>query len=112
MPKDPKEERGRHERETREREEHAKQEHDPHAEGHERDPRPRRQRMGRDHAVHQEIVERRLGGGAPATPEAYANALEEWGRLPGAIMRPPTDEKPPAPAPKPADPEADKEPRP
>jgi hypothetical protein len=52
--------------------------------------------MGREHAVHQQIVERRLSGGAPATPEAYAKAIEEWQQLPGSIVRPPTDEKPSA----------------
>jgi hypothetical protein len=56
--------------------------------------RPRRRRMGREHAVHQQIVERRLCGGAPATPEAYAKALEEWQRLPGSVVRPATDQKP------------------
>jgi hypothetical protein len=50
--------------------------------------------MGREHAVHQQILDRRLGGGAPATPEAYANALQQWLRLPGSVVRPPTDEKP------------------
>jgi hypothetical protein len=50
--------------------------------------------MGREHAVHQQILERRLGGGAPATSEAYAKGLEQWQQLPGAVMRPPTDEKP------------------
>ena len=65
--------------------------------------------MGREHAVHQQIINRRLGGGAPATPEAYAKALEEWHQLPGSIVRPPTDEKP-APEPEKADvEEADKE---
>jgi hypothetical protein len=49
--------------------------------------------MGRDHPVHQQIVARRLGGGAQATPEAYAKALEEWKRLPGSVVRPPSDEK-------------------
>jgi hypothetical protein len=98
-PKGPDEERERHEREQREREEHAQhepgQEHAPHGDEHERHgdkDRPRRRRMGREHAVHQQIIDRRLGGGAPATPEAYAKALEEWHQLPGSIIRPPTDE--------------------
>jgi hypothetical protein len=95
--KDPNEE-----REQREREEHARHEHGhehlPHEDEHERPDddkdRPRRRRMGREHAVHQQIVERRIGGGAPATPEAYARALEEWHQLPGSVVRPPSDEKP------------------
>jgi hypothetical protein len=67
--------------------------------------------MGREHAVHQRIIDRRLGGGAPASPEAYAKALEEWHQLPGSIVRPPTDEKQ-APEPEKTDvEEADKEDR-
>lgn len=86
-------EHARHEREDRER---GDQDNGPpggeRREG-EQEP-PRRRRMGREHAVHQQIVERRLGGGAPATPEAYAKGLEEWHKLPGSIVRPPSDEKP------------------
>jgi hypothetical protein len=99
-PKDPDGGReGRNERERREREEHTHQGHERHEGGDERhgdkdEDRPRRRRMGREHAVHQQIVERRLSGGAPATPAAYANALEQWKQLPGSIVRPPTDEKP------------------
>jgi hypothetical protein len=96
-PKDPDE--GHEERGRRERGEQGRQEHD--RRGGEDDrygdgdkDRPRRRRMGREHAVHQQIVERRLSGGAPATPEAYAKALEEWQQLPGSIVRPPTDQKP------------------
>lgn len=108
-PKDPKEDREGREKEEREREEHARHEHghehERHEDEHERHEdedkeRPRRRRMGREHAVHQQIIERRLGGGAPATPEAYAKALEEWHQLPGSVVRPPTDEKP-APSTKP-----------
>ena len=99
-PKGPNEEHEQHEREQREREEHAQHEHghehERHDGEHERQEdkdQPRRRRMGREHAVHQQIIERRLGGGAPATPEAYAQGLEEWHQLPGSVMRPPTDEK-------------------
>ncbi len=35
--------------------------------------------------VHREYVERRLKGGAPATPQAYARAMAQWQKLPGAI---------------------------
>jgi hypothetical protein len=38
--------------------------------------------------IHREYVQRRLGGGALPTPEAYENALEEWHRLPGAVRGP------------------------
>jgi len=99
-PKDPNENRERREheeREQRERAEHAGHEHEPHKDEHEGPgdkDQPRRRRMGREHAVHQQIIDRSLGGGAPATPEAYAKALEEWHQLPGSVVRPPTDEKP------------------
>ena len=79
-PKGPNQGREGHEKEEREHREY--------------EERPRRRRMGREHAVHQQILDRRLGGGAPATPEAYANALQQWLRLPGSVVRPPTDEKP------------------
>jgi hypothetical protein len=32
-----------------------------------------------------EFIAHRLEGGAPATPEAYARAIEQWQQLPGAI---------------------------
>jgi hypothetical protein len=41
--------------------------------------------------IHREYVERRLGGGVPATPEAYARALEQWHQLPGAVSTPPSE---------------------
>lgn len=98
MPK-AKDERERKRREQEERAQHERQRrgqprHEDEQERHEDNEQPRRRRMGREHAVHQEIIERRLGGGAPATPEAYAKALEEWHQLPGSVVRPPTDEKP------------------
>jgi hypothetical protein len=102
MPKATDEESGREERKRRqrvgrarhERQRHGQPRHEDEQERHEDNEQPRRRRMGREHAVHQEIIERRLGGGAPATPEAYAKALEEWHQLPGSVVRPPTDEKP------------------
>ncbi len=42
-------------------------------------------------AVHRAIIARHLGGGAPATGDAYARAVDQWFRLPGAIRRPATD---------------------
>src|SRR5437773_10340296 len=61
-------------------------------EPYERGERPERPRtQGRERKVHEEIIERRLEGGAPPTPEAYTRALEQWHKLPGSVMRPPTD---------------------
>jgi hypothetical protein len=45
--------------------------------------------------IHAMIEERRFHGGLPATPERYARALEQWNRLPGAVVRPSTDATPP-----------------
>jgi hypothetical protein len=86
--------RAQDERAQHERQRHGQPRHEDEHERHEDNEQPRRRRMGREHAVHQEIIERRLGGGAPATPEAYAKALEEWRQLPGSVVRPATDEKP------------------
>ncbi|WHZ11323.1 MAG: hypothetical protein OJF60_001762 [Burkholderiaceae bacterium] len=58
--------------------------------------RPRHQPEGREHQVHKEILERRWRGGPAPTPEEYQRSLEEWKNLPGSIVRPPTDHKPPA----------------
>ena len=33
-----------------------------------------------------ELVERRLGGGAAPTAEAYAKAMQQWQALPGAVQ--------------------------
>ena len=52
-------------------------------------------RRGREHEVHDEINERRLGGGADPTSEAFQRALEQWQRLPGSVVRPPSDVKAP-----------------
>jgi hypothetical protein len=41
--------------------------------------------------IHREYVERRVSGGADATPEAYARAIEQWHQLPGAVSAPPTE---------------------
>jgi hypothetical protein len=35
--------------------------------------------------LHREYNERRLTGGAAPTPQAYARAMAQWQRLPGAI---------------------------
>jgi hypothetical protein len=103
MPKAKDPDEGREERERREeraRRERGEQGHHEHGrrggddDRRDEKERPRRRRMGREHAVHQELLEKRLGGGDPPTPEAYATALKEWQQLPGSIVRPPTDVKP------------------
>jgi hypothetical protein len=54
-------------------------------------------RRGREHQVHDEINERRLGGGAEPTSDAFQRALEQWQQVPGSIVRPPSDVKAPDP---------------
>jgi hypothetical protein len=39
--------------------------------------------------AHVEYLERRLGGGAKPTAEAYARAAKQWQNLPGAVGSPP-----------------------
>ena len=58
--------------------------------------RPRHRPEGREHQVHKEILERRMRGGPDPTPDDYRRALEQWNRLPGSKVRPPTDIAPPA----------------
>lgn len=41
--------------------------------------------------IHRDYVERRTGGGGPASEEAYARALEQWHQLPGAVSTSPTE---------------------
>jgi hypothetical protein len=60
-------------------------EHDPDRE------RPKHKPEGREHQVHKEILKRRMRGGPEPTPEDYARALEQWKKLPGSVVRPPTD---------------------
>ena len=52
---------------------------------------PEHRPEGREHQVHREILERRMRGGPEPTPEAYRHALEQWKKLPGSKVRPPTD---------------------
>jgi hypothetical protein len=54
------------------------------------------QNFGKEREIHEEIVARHYEGGASPTPEAYARALKQWQQLPGSIVRPPTDVRPPA----------------
>jgi len=53
--------------------------------------RPRRHRNGRDREVIEQINDRRFQGSAPITAAAYSHALEQWHKLQGAIVSPPTD---------------------
>jgi hypothetical protein len=47
---------------------------------------PQRDRNANRRAVHAKFLARRIGGGASATPEAYARAIEQWQQLPGAVV--------------------------
>ena len=51
--------------------------------------------------IHQDYVQRHVGGGAPATTEAYERAVEQFNKLPGAIRTPPTRVIPARPTPEP-----------
>ena len=53
--------------------------------------KPQHRPEGREHQVHREILERRMRGGPEPTPEAYRRALEQWKKLPGSKIRPPSD---------------------
>ena len=50
---------------------------------------------GEERKVHEEIIDRRIRGGADiskeAITEAYDRALKQWQELPGSVVRPPTD---------------------
>lgn len=49
--------------------------------------------------VYRDYVEQREGEGAPATRQAYDDALQEWRKLPGAVIGVPRDVQPPEEAP-------------
>jgi hypothetical protein len=49
----------------------------------------------RERKTHEEIIERRLGEEPPSV-DAYSRALEQWKKMPGSVVRPPTDVRPPA----------------
>ena len=36
--------------------------------------------------IFMDMVQRRLGGGAPPSAAAYANAMQQWQQLPGAVV--------------------------
>lgn len=44
-----------------------------------------------DPEEHRKIERRRFEGGLPSTPERYAQAREQWYRLPGSLVRPSMD---------------------
>jgi hypothetical protein len=64
--------------------------HDPYPDEPGQQP-PRHDPRGREHEVHQEILERRMRGGRKPDPSDYRHALEQWKKLPGSVVRPPTD---------------------
>ena len=41
--------------------------------------------LGAEHKVFGNLIQRRLGGGAPPTAQAYARAMQQWQKLPGAV---------------------------
>ena len=41
--------------------------------------------------IHEDYVRRHVGGGAPATIEAYERAAKQFQKLPGAVRRPSVD---------------------
>lgn len=49
------------------------------------DAEPHRDRAANRIIVHQEFLTRRLQGGAPATAEAYARAVDQWQQMAGAV---------------------------
>jgi len=57
---------------------------------------------GEERKIHEEIIDRRIRGGASLTKEditkAYDRALKQWQELPGSIVRPPSDVTLPAPS--------------
>jgi hypothetical protein len=63
------------------------------------DDRPRRRKAGRERRVHLQIALRRQLGEPPATPQAYARALEQWRQLAGAVWPGPLEAAIPPPDP-------------
>jgi hypothetical protein len=52
---------------------------------------PQRDRKATRRPAHLKFLARRLEGSAPATPGAYARAVQQWQQLPGAVVSVPTD---------------------
>jgi hypothetical protein len=44
--------------------------------------------------IHEDYIRRHLEGGAPATREAYERAMEQWRKLPGAVVSTPRSVEP------------------
>jgi hypothetical protein len=71
------------------------QDRPPHG-GHDDDYNPKRRGHGggdgdgdderAEQKIFGELVQRRLGGGATPTAEAYAKAMQQWQALPGAVQ--------------------------
>ncbi len=53
--------------------------------------------------IHEAYLRHRLGGGEPATPEAYRRAIEQFEKLPGAMRSTPEKIRPEEPDKKPED---------
>ena len=52
------------------------------------EPEPQRNPDADPVKLHRGYIERQLEGGAPATPEAYRRAVDQWRQLPGAVRVP------------------------
>ena len=72
-------------------------EHEPgrkHDGGYDPPPGHEREESGDDAARHASIIERRWQGSRPPTAQRYAQALEQWQKMPGSVSRPATDVAP------------------
>ncbi len=47
--------------------------------------RDEKRRESGEHKVFVDLIQRRLGGGATPTAQAYAKAMQQWQKLPGAV---------------------------
>jgi hypothetical protein len=61
-------------------------------EGYEGGDRPRKDKEGRERVVHIAIADHRFAGGPRPSAQAYARAVEQWGRLNGAVIRVPVQD--------------------
>jgi hypothetical protein len=59
-----------------------------------RDPRKPHEEHDNAVKVHEAYLQHRLGGGEPASPEAYRRALEQFEKLPGAMRSTPVPVRP------------------
>jgi hypothetical protein len=76
--------------EREEREKHKREKRHEHY--HEGRPKYDQEDSGDDPTRHAKIIARRWLGSPPPTPERYAQAVQQWHALPGAVVRPATDE--------------------